>query len=198
MGQHELSKEFLTEQYINQGKTRYVISAETGVSAERIGSLLQQYGIKRYSVTRHGLSAHPLNAIWNGMKERCNNPNADNYKWYGALGVKVCEEWLEFMPFYEWAIVNNWHDGLTVDRIDYSKDYSPDNCRLITMKQQCRNRRSNVYITVDGITHLQCEWEEILGLRNKIISKWKNRRGIDYVIDRLRQEMNYERVSESG
>ena len=190
MAKRELSKSYLEERYIRQGKTRYEISGETGVSPERIGSLLQQYGIKRHSVKRHGLSSHPLNHIWLGIKERCQNPNADNYKWYGAKGIKVCEEWQSFMPFYKWAIKNGWTSGLTVDRIDGSKDYCPSNCRLITVKEQCRNRKSNVNITVDGITHLQCEWEDILGLKPKIISKWKHRHGIEYVINRLRQEVS--------
>lgn len=189
MVKRELSREYLEEHYINQGKTRYEISNETGVPAERIGSLLQQYDIKRYSVKRHGLSTHPLNYIWRGIKERCQNPNASNFKWYGGKGICVCDEWQEFMPFYSWAIQNGWTHGLTVDRIDGRKDYCPSNCRLISTKEQCRNRKSNVNITVDGVTHLQCEWEDILGLKPKILSKWKHRHDEEYVINRLRQEI---------
>ena len=183
-----LDKEWLQEQYITKGRTRRSISDETGLTPSRIGVLLQKYGITRYSVKRHGLSKHPLNAVWCGIKERCTNPNADNYKWYGAKGVAVCDEWMKFLPFYEWAIHNGWEAGLTVDRIDGTKDYSPSNCRLVTVRQQCRNRRSNVSINVDGEEHLQCEWEELLGLRSKVISKWKCEHGIDYVIERLREE----------
>lgn len=183
-----LDKEWLREQYITNGRTRHSISDETGLTPGRVGTLLQQYGIKRYSVKRHGLSKHPLNAVWCGIKERCTNPNADNYKWYGGDGITICPEWMEFMPFYEWAIANGWRHGLTVDRIDGTKGYSPENCRLITIQDQCRNRRSNVVIVVDGERHLQCEWEELLGLPRKIIAKWKHRHGIDYVIDKLRKE----------
>lgn len=183
-----LDKEWLQEQYITKGRTRCSISDETGLTSSRIGALLQKYGITRYSVKRHGLSKHPLNVIWCGIKERCTNPNADNYKWYGAEGVAVCGEWMEFLPFYEWAIHNGWEPGLTVDRIDGTKDYSPNNCRLVTARQQCRNRRSNVSISVDGEEHLQCEWEELLGLRSKVIAKWKYEHDIDYVIERLREE----------
>lgn len=183
----KLSKEYLQHHYIDLGKNRYQISAETGASPSQIGSMLQHYGIKRYSVKRHGLATHPLNSIWCGMKERCNNPNADNYKWYGGNGISVCDEWNDFKQFYDWAIDNGWHDGLSIDRIDNSKKYSPDNCRFVDMKSQFRNRSTNVYITVDGETHMQCEWEELLGLRKKIIAKWKNRHGIDFVIDKLRK-----------
>ena len=187
----EISKEYLEDQYITQGKTRYQIEAETGVSAKDIGTLLQKYGIRRYSVERHGLVNHPLNTLWCGMKERCQNPNAENYEWYGARGITVCQEWQQFRPFYEWAVANGWEPGLTLDRIDVDKPYEPDNCRFITLKQQFRNRRSNVLITVDGETHLQCEWEELLGLHRKIIAKWKHRHGMDYVIEKIRKEKQF-------
>lgn len=183
-----LDKEWLKNEYIHLGKTRKEIADETGLTPGRIGNLLQEYQIKRYSVQRHGRSRHQLNAIWCGMKERCTNPNADNYKWYGADGITICPEWMEFIPFYEWAIANGWKRGLTVDRIDGSKGYSPENCRLITVQEQCRNRRSNVIIEVDGERHLQCEWEELLGLPSKIIAKWKHKHGIDYVVDKIREE----------
>ena len=182
-----LSKEYLEEHYIRQGKTRYVISEETGVEPSKIGGLLQKYGIKRYSVDRYGLYKHPLNAVWCGMKERCTNPNADNYKWYGERGISVCDDWLTFINFYNWAIKNGWEPGLSLDRIDCLKGYSPDNCRFITHKEQCRNRSSNVAITVGQETHLQCEWEEILGLRKKLIAKWKHEHGNEYVLKRLKE-----------
>lgn len=193
-----LSKEYLEEHYIHRGETRYKISEETGVDPAKIGSLLQKYGIKRYTVNRYGLCLHPLNIMWSGMKERCKNRNAENYKWYGGDGITVCDEWNEFANFYNWAIRNGWEDGLSIDRIDGTKGYSPENCRFITHKEQCRNRRSNVHITVDGETHLQCEWEEILGLRRKIISKWKYRYGEKYVVDKIKELRNKEALDGSG
>lgn len=185
----ELSADFLHEHYIKLGKTRYQIADETGVSPARIGSLLQQYGIRRYTVHRHGLCNHPLNVMWCGIKERCTNPNADNYQWYGGRNITICDEWKTFTNFYEWAVSHGWQPGLSIDRIDNSKGYSPDNCRFINHQEQCRNRRSNVSVTVDGVTHLQCEWEELLGLRPKTIAKWKLRHNEQYVIDRLRKEI---------
>lgn len=187
----ELSREYLEEQYIRRGKTRYQISKETGVTPERIGTLLQKFQIRRHSVKRHGMSANPLNIMWCGMKERCLNPNADNYKWYGGRGITVCDEWRAYLPFYEWAITHGWEDGLTIDRIDVDKPYAPDNCRFVPMKSQFRNRRSNACITVDGETHLQCEWEEILGLSKKRIAKWKHLHGLDYVINRIREKRQH-------
>ena len=183
-----LNGSWLEQQYLIRGKTRKDIANETGLTPGRVGNLLQEFGIKRYSVKRHGLYKHPLNAVWCGIKERCFNHNASNYRWYGANGISLCDEWMDFLPFYNWAMNNGWEPGLTVDRIDPAKEYSPNNCRLVPFKQQCRNRRSNVWIEVDGEKHLQCEWEEILGLRSKCIAQWKSKYGIEYVVGRLRKE----------
>lgn len=188
---HKPSADYLRRQYIDLGRDRNQIAEETGLKPAQIGSLLQKYGIRRRSVKRHGLYKHPLNTIWQGMKERCTNPNSDNYSWYGQRNISVCPEWLQFMPFYEWAVANGWRHGLTLDRIDQNGDYSPENCRFISHKEQCRNRRSNAPINIDGVTHLQCEWEEIAGLRPKIISKWKNRHDEDYAIRRVKEALQH-------
>lgn len=185
----EIGKDELFHQYITLGKNRNMISEEFGIPTQRVGVLLQKYGIKRYSVCKDGRTNHPLYCVWSGMKERCNNKNATNYKWYGGAGITVCEEWTEFGSFCEWAETHGWQPGLTIDRIDIKKGYSPANCRFVTARQQFRNRRSNVSITVDGMTKLQCEWEEYLGLKNKRIAKWKMQRGIDYAISRIRDEI---------
>ena len=185
----ELSADYLREHYITLRKTRYQISEETGVDPVRIGSLLQKYGIHRRSVKRHGLSKHPLNIMWCGMKERCNNPTADNYKWYGGKGIHVCDEWYDFQNFYDWAQANGWRDGLSIDRIDNSKDYCPDNCRFVDFKSQFRNRSTNTPITIGDETLLSVEWAERIGVRRSMISKWKARHGMDYVIQRISERL---------
>ena len=186
---HELSADYLREHYINLGKTRYQISEETGVSPSRIGSLLQQYGIRRYSVSRHGMSSHPLNVMWCGMKERCNNPSATNYKWYGGKGIHVCPEWDSFQVFYDWAVSHGWKQGLSIDRIDNSLDYCPENCRFVELKSQFRNRSSNAPITINGETKLQVEWAERIGVSRHKIAKWKARHGLDYAIKRIQERL---------
>jgi hypothetical protein len=65
-----------------------------------------------------------------------------DYKWYGGLGVKVCEEWESAEAFISWALANGYAPGLTIDRINAFGDYTPDNCRWITIQEQQANRRN--------------------------------------------------------
>lgn len=94
------------------------------------------------SATKHGQSETRLYAIWHAMKQRCFNPNHKNYVDYGGRGIKVCEEWKnDFQAFYDWAMANGYEESLSIDRINNDGNYEPQNCRWVTMKEQCNNRR---------------------------------------------------------
>ena len=50
------------------------------------------------------------------MKQRCYNPNEKSYKWYGAKGIKICDEWINSpKSFEEWSLQNGYNDNLTID-----------------------------------------------------------------------------------
>ncbi len=97
-----------------------------------------------------------------GMKQRCLNPKAKDYFRYGARGIKVCKRWLEFENFL--ADMGERPKGLTIERIDNNKGYSPYNCRWASYKEQNRNRKSNRHISYKGQTKLLIEWSEHLGI----------------------------------
>ena len=116
--------------------------------------------------TKHGKKNTRLYSIWCCMKSRCYNHKNTEYKNYGGRGIVVCEKWKNsFAAFYEWAIVNGYSDGLTIDRIDTNGNYEPSNCRWATNKEQANNRRTNNLITYNGETHTITEWAEKLGFK---------------------------------
>ncbi len=90
--------------------------------------------------TSHGHSKEDLYFVWKTMRQRCNNPKQHDYKWYGAKGVKICPEWDDYEKFREWALNHGYKKPLTIDRIDFDKGYSPDNCRFITIQEQQKNK----------------------------------------------------------
>jgi hypothetical protein len=75
------------------------------------------------------------------MKARCQNKNAENYRFYGARGIKVCEEWAnDPTEFCKWAEENGYTEGLQIDRIDNDGNYEPENCRFVTPAENMKNR----------------------------------------------------------
>lgn len=96
----------------------------------------ESMALNRACPTRHGLHEHKLYAIYHAMIQRCINPNAQRWKYYGGKGIKVL--WEDFLTFYEWAMTNGYRENLSIDRVDPEKDYEPSNCRWITVSENTR------------------------------------------------------------
>jgi len=106
------------------------------------------------AIRTHGLAKHDLYRKYRDMIKRCENPRVDRYNCYGALGIKVCKEWrTDFKAYYNWCMENGWKKGLSVDRIDVNKDYSPDNCRIVELIEQHFNKRNTIYVVIDGFKY---------------------------------------------
>lgn len=94
----------------------------------------------------HENTDNRLYHVWAGMKQRCDNPKHISFKWYGAKGIKVCEEWSRsFLAFKNWANETGYDSSaqrgqFTIDRINPDGDYEPRNCRWVTIEEQQLNK----------------------------------------------------------
>ena len=112
------------------------------VSANLISGNTKSCGcLKITKNTKHGDYKSKLYHIHHSMFCRCYNHKDMAYKWYGAKGITVCEEWKEYSKFKEWATHNGYKEGLSIDRIDSDKNYCPENCRWVTLQEQAKNKK---------------------------------------------------------
>lgn len=107
---------------------------------------------------------------WLNMCRRCNNPKMPDYYRYGGRGIKVCDEWLDYSTFEEWAMNSGWEKGLTLDRIDNEGNYFPENCRWATRDQQANNKRTCIFLTYNGKTQTMAQWARECGVSSTTIS----------------------------
>lgn len=126
---------------------------------------------------KHGHHQKPWYSSYKAMMERCYLPSSGNYKRYGGNGVTVCEEWHDINKFAEWAESSGYAPGLTIDRIDSRKGYSPGNCRWATKKQQSNNRKNTIFYKYKGETKALTEWASIFGINRYTLYDRIERRG---------------------
>lgn len=100
--------------------------------------------------TVHGEWTTKLWGHWSAMRRRCNTKSTGNYETYGGRGIKVCDEWKDYLAFRSWALSHGYDDSLSLDRIDVNGDYCPENCRWATPREQACNRRNTIYVEFEG------------------------------------------------
>lgn len=89
---------------------------------------------------------NPLYSRWQKMKRRCSPTSKTHKKWYYDTGIYIDDVWKEYEPFRQWALDNGFNKDLELDRIKQDGPYSPNNCRWITHKENCKNRRPKGFI----------------------------------------------------
>lgn len=130
------------------------------------------------SNTEHGDSHLRLHNIWSGMRARCYCETDYHFKWYGGRGIKMADEWRDnYASFKEWALSSGYEPCLSIDRVDNNGDYTPENCRWVTQKEQSNNTRRNHYISAFGETLTLTQWAEKTSIaaptiRRRLKSGW--------------------------
>lgn len=130
----------------------------------------------RYS---HGMSRTRPYRLWGSMKTRCLNPNEEAYKkYYGSKGITVCDRWMKFENFWE-DMQDSYFEGASLDRIDNSKGYSPENCKWSTAEEQSNNRSYVTLYEFKGKMMGLAQIAREIGIRPATL-QWRIRHGWDF------------------
>ena len=122
------------------------------------------------SHTKHGQHTTKLYRKWNSIKARCYCVSCKQYKRYGGRGITMCDEWhYSFEAFSKWAYANGYDPNKngrnwSIDRIDNSKGYSPDNCRFATAKEQQINRDITTLYEYKGKQYTASEFADVFNV----------------------------------
>lgn len=127
---------------------------------------------------------------WQQMKSRCTNPNNPAYDRYGGRGIKICDRWINsFENFYadmgpkpgpEYSL-DRWPNN-------ESGNYEPSNCRWGTDEEQCKNRRSNVWLEYNGERKIIQDWAREFGVTHGAIYQQRKKRSFPEVVEYFRSK----------
>lgn len=120
------------------------------------------------STATHKLTKSKAWNTWVNIRQRCHNPKTSSFSKYGAKGIRVCERWHSFENFYA-DMGDPPSTAHTLDRIDPSGNYEPNNCRWATQLVQQNNRSSNRLITAFGKTQTLQQWSRETGFAHRTI-----------------------------
>jgi hypothetical protein len=127
------------------------------------GDIIAEKNIRHGHSTGTRRTQSPEYASWAQAIQRCHNEKDGHFADYGGRGIKVCDRWRSSFESFL-ADMGPRPRGTTIDRVDVNGDYAPGNCRWATPKQQCRNKRTNHYITLRGERLCVSEWSERSGI----------------------------------
>lgn len=180
------------------GQSTWLCKCECGKTFTQYGSVLRKMKVKScgclyhnkeeriklahrtIAKEKHGDCYSRLYFVWLDIRRRCDAKYDISYSNYGGRGIKVCDEWNnDYTAFKTWALANGYNENAkrgecTIDRIDVNGDYCPENCRWISMKEQCKNKRNTIHIIHNGESKTISEWSEITGIsRTAIYSRYR-------------------------
>jgi hypothetical protein len=151
----------VTTDKLRSGRTSSCGCYHSERSAENVRSL---------SLT-HGMTHTRVYRAWIQMKERCyTTKETKKLANYVDRGIKVCDRWLESFENFYADMGDPPSDNHSLDRRDNDSDYSPENCRWATRKEQMNNRRVNHFITHGDRKQTLTQWSTETGIPSATIA----------------------------
>lgn len=117
---------------------------------------------------RHGFRHYSGYAVWQNMMRRCYDKKCRSHKDYGKKGIRVCKRWHDLRCFA--ADMGVKSKGMTIERLNPTKDYKPSNCKWVPRSEQNRNKRNSVWLVCDGRRMLLEDWSRLSGIDSRRIS----------------------------
>lgn len=158
-----------------RGNARWCFKCDCGLYSIALGNDLQRGKVKSCGCENrgqrwltHGQSQTPAYRAWQGMIQRCHNPDNPGYANYGGRGIKVCDRWKVFPNFYA-DMGARPGEGYSLDRIDNDRGYEPGNCRWTIADVQMNNMRRNRIIAHDGRAQTLAQWATEFGIHWDIL-----------------------------
>lgn len=124
--------------------------------------------------TTHGMSKTRLYSIWTDMLQRAGahkGVDEETKRRYQDRGIDVCDEWLVFENFRDWALSHGYSDDLEIDRIDNDKGYCPENCRWVSRRENMNNRRNTLRLEDGTSLAMFCSRVGIETIKNGKVTK---------------------------
>jgi hypothetical protein len=152
---------------------------------------------KIIEVKRDGHTNHPLYITWHNMIKRCFNPYPKDKPFYFDKGIKVCERWLGYQGFKNFIKdMGEKPKNTSLDRIDSTKDYSPENCRWANSHLQSKNTRRSINNSSDGVVGVSFvkhrgTWDARIMINRKLILLGTFKEKEDAVTARKKAEIDY-------
>lgn len=147
---------------------RWICRCDCGNPAVAYGQDLERGKVKSCGclnakrIKQHGMANAPEYAIWQAMRQRCENPKAQSWANYGGRGIKVCAKWKKFEQFF--ADMGPKLRGQSLNRIDNDGDYCKENCEWVGTSVQANNTRRNRVLEFNGERRTLSEWAKWAGL----------------------------------
>lgn len=149
-----------------------LVSGNTKSCGCKKTSAVTKHGHKKKG-SGNGYRGSRTYVCWTQIKQRCLNPKSQEWEHYGGRGITVCERWLKFENFLQ--DMGEAPEGMSIDRENNNLGYCKSNCRWIPMPEQQGNKRTNVRITINGITKHMSAWAREFGLEKRtVVSRRKN------------------------